>query len=144
MSERDRRAWQFLMPRFGDEGGPIPAGPQLNPQGGIETVQGEESIRQAILLLLATAPGERVMRPDYGCGLHRLLFAPNDDSTAGLAIDYVRQAIERFESRVEIMSLDAGPSPDVPELLEILLIYRVRATQQSGQILFSINLMEGG
>jgi phage baseplate assembly protein W len=141
VSERDRRAWRFLLPDY--EGLAGLAGPQLTAQGGIETVQGEESIRQSILLLIATAPGERVMHPDYGCGLHRLLFAPNDDSTAGLAIYYVRQAIERFEQRVEILTLDAGPSPDQAELLEIFLEYRVRSTQQSGQILFSLNLMDG-
>lgn len=141
MSDRDQRAWRFLMPD--DEGLSSQAGLQVNAQGGVDTVQGEESIRQAILLLLATAPGERVMRPDFGCGLHRLLFAPNDESTAGLAIYYVRQSIERYEPRVELLNLDAGPSLEVPELLEIFLEYRVRATQQSGQITFALNLMEG-
>ncbi len=95
------------------------------------------------LLLLATAPGERVMHPDYGCNLHRLVFAPNDESTAGLAMHYVRQSIERFEPRVEILALDAMRSPDRPELLDISLAYQVRATQQTGQITFSMNLMEG-
>jgi phage baseplate assembly protein W len=141
LSNRDARAWRFVLPDYEDQS--RPAGLQLTPQGQIETVQGEDSVRQAILLLLATAPGERVMRPDYGCGLHRLLFAPNDESTAGLAIHYVRQSLERHEPRVEILSIDAGPSPDLPDLLEIYLEYRVRATQQSGQILFSLNLMEG-
>ena len=48
-------------------------------------VQYNDSIRQAILLLFSTRPGERVMRPDYGCDIHRLVFSPNDDTTAGLA-----------------------------------------------------------
>ena len=141
MNDRDARAWRFLLPDYEDQ--ERPAGLQMTPLGRIETVQGEESIRQAILLLLATAPGERVMRPDYGCGLHRLMFAPNDESTAGLAIHYVRQSLERYEPRVEILAIDAGPDPELPELLEINLEYRVNATQQSGQILFSLNLMEG-
>ena len=68
----------------------------------------EASVRQAILLLLSTRPGERVMRPTYGCDLHRLVFSPNDDTTAGLAIHYVRQALERWEPRIEVIRLDAG------------------------------------
>ena len=58
---------------------------------------GPDAVRQSILLLLSTRPGERVMRPDNGCDLYRLAFAPSDDMTAGLAIHYVRQAVERWE-----------------------------------------------
>ncbi len=141
MSGREARAWRFWLPDF-DTGQHTP-GLQLSPGGRIETTGGEESIRQAILLLLATAPGERVMHPDYGCNLHRLIFAPNDESTAGLAMHYVRQSIERFEPRVEILALDANRSDEQPELLEISLAYQVRATQQTGQVTFSLNLMEG-
>ena len=52
-------------------------------------IAGDAAIRQSIILLLTTTPGERVMRPDYGCPLHRLMFQPNDATTAGLAIHYV-------------------------------------------------------
>jgi phage baseplate assembly protein W len=141
MSGREPLAWRFWLPDF-DAGQHAP-GLQLSAVGKIETVSGEESIRQSILLLLATAPGERVMHPDYGCNLHRLMFAPNDESTAGLAMHYVRQSIERFEPRVEILALDANRSEEQPELLEISLAYQVRATQQTGQVTFSLNLMEG-
>ena len=141
MSGREPRTWRFWLPDF-DAGQKMP-GLQVSAGGRIETISGEESIRQSILLLLATAPGERVMHPDYGCNLHRLMFAPNDESTAGLAMHYVRQSIERFEPRVEILSLDANRSEEQPELLEISLAYQVRATQQTGQITFSLNLMEG-
>jgi hypothetical protein len=141
MSGREAHTWRFWLPDF-DAGQNAP-GLQLSAGGKIATITGEESIRQSILLLLATAPGERVMHPDYGCNLHRLVFAPNDESTAGLAMHYVRQSIERFEPRVEILALDASRSEERPELLEISLAYQVRATQQSGQITFSLNLMEG-
>jgi len=141
MSGREARAWRFWLPDF-DTGQHAP-GLQLSAGGKIETIGSEESIRQSILLLLATAPGERVMHPDYGCNLHRLIFAPNDESTAGLAMHYVRQSIERFEPRVEILALDANRSEEQEELLEISLAYQVRATQQTGQVTFSLNLMEG-
>jgi phage baseplate assembly protein W len=96
--------------------------------GAVSTVSGDDAIRQAIILLLGTRPGERLMRPRYGSYLHRLLFAPNDNTTAGLAIHYVRQAIGRWEPRIEILSLDAGPDPLVPTRLDIRLRYRVRAS----------------
>jgi Bacteriophage baseplate protein W len=96
--------------------------------GAVAMAEGDDAIRQAIVLLLSTMPGERLMRPEYGSYLHRLAFAPNDQTTAGLAIHYVRSALTRWEPRVEIVELDAEADPDVPERLNITLTYRVRAT----------------
>lgn len=90
-------------------------------------VEERESVRQAILLLLSTTPGERVMRPEYGCDLQRLVFSPNDDTTAGLAMHYVRQAVTRWEPRVEVLRVDAGRRDDNPGRLDIVLEYRLRA-----------------
>jgi phage baseplate assembly protein W len=93
-------------------------------------------------MLLATRPGERVMRPHYGCHLHRLVFSPNDDTTAGLAIHYVRHAIERWEPRIDVIHLDAKKSDrdSNPGLLEISLAYRVRATLQSERLAYAFDL----
>ena len=79
----------------------------VQPTGSIAMVEEDDAIRQALLLLISTRPGERVMRPAYGCDLERLIFSPNDDTTAGLAMHYVRQAVERWEPRVEILGVDA-------------------------------------
>ncbi|MFN8530508.1 MAG: GPW/gp25 family protein [Anaerolineae bacterium] len=150
------RAWRFIHPDFlvggGDPDYPMLLtergvqrrglpGLQFSPRGGIDMVDGNDSIRQAILILLSTIPGERVMRPDYGCHLHRLIFSPNDDTTAGLAIHYVRRAIERWEPRIEIMRLDAGRTDERPEYLDILLVYRVRATLHIEPLTFSFSLV---
>ena len=67
-----------------------PSGLVLGPTGRPALVDGHASVRQALLILLSTNPGERVMRPRYGCDLHRLLVAPNDASilrwtSAGIA-----------------------------------------------------------
>lgn len=132
------RAWRFLRP--GVDAPDEFAGISLNARGLVEMVEEGDAVRQAIFLLLSTVPGERVMRPDYGCELHRLVFSPNDDTTAGLAIHYVRRALSRWEPRVVVLRLDAGPSPDRPELLDILLEYRVRATQQIEQLGLSLSL----
>ena len=103
-------------------------------------VEGDAAIRQAILLLLSTTPGERVMRPDYGSRLHRLVFAPNDDTTAGLAIHYVRQALRRWEPRVDVLDVDAGPDPDTPSRLTVRVRYRVRASLATATILHPVEL----
>jgi hypothetical protein len=108
--------------------------------GAVSMVAGDESIRQALVLLLGTSPGERLMRPQYGSYLHRLLFAPNDHTTAGLAIHYVRQAIQRWEPRVEIVDLDAGADPLVPTQLNIRLRYRVRASLAVEQLDYPLDL----
>jgi len=112
----------------------------FSPTGGIEMVGERESVRQAVLLLLSTRTGERVMRPDYGCDLHKLVFSPNDDTTAGLAMHYVRQAIERWEPRIVIERLDAGRDEAYPERLNILLEYRLSSSKTRDSLMVSVNL----
>ncbi|GAA2358904.1 hypothetical protein Cme02nite_35180 [Catellatospora methionotrophica] len=110
--------------------------------GRVAFVHGDDAIRQAIMLLLGTVPGERLMRPDYGSHLHRLLFAPNDQTTAGLAIHYVRHALERWEPRVEVEQVDADPDPDVATRLNVHLRYRVRQTLATGVLDYPLDLGE--
>ena len=132
------RAWAFDYP---DRAAPdSPGGLRLSARGRIAMVEGNAAVRQAIQMLLATAPGERVMRPGYGCDLQRLVFAPNDDTPAGLAIHYVRQAVERWEPRVEILHLDAGRNPERPNVLDIQLEYRVRETRHVERLDVALNL----
>jgi phage baseplate assembly protein W len=121
-----------------------PGGLALAPTGGLATVDGDEAVRQAIVLLLSTRAGERVMRPGYGSLLHRLVFAPNDATTAGLAIHYVRQALERWEPRVEVLDVDAGADPARPEQLVVELRYRVRASQTATTLTVPVALVPEG
>jgi phage baseplate assembly protein W len=145
MSAARDRAWRFEIPQrvaIGVSQAWRSAGLQVAPDGRVMMVTGDDAIRQSILLLVSTIPGERVMRPGYGCHLHRLLFSPNDETTAGLAIHYVRDAIERWEPRVEIVSLDATRDDARPSQLDILLSYVVRATRTTEQLAIPIDLME--
>lgn len=139
MNTRRYRAWSFVHPDFASGAAARP-GLELSPTGGIAMVEEDASIRQAILLLLTTAPGERVMRPDYGCDLHRLLFSPNDDTTAGLAKHFVKKALDRWEPRIEVLHLDADASPEAPAQLLIHLEYRVRATQAVQRLGLALHL----
>ncbi len=132
------RAWRFQHPDLGysDEF----AGIGFSPRGGVDMVEGNASVRQAIYLLLSTVPGERVMRPEYGCLIHTLVFAPNDDTTAGLAIHYVQRALNQWEPRIEILKLDANRDAENPEVLNLTLDYRVKATQRVDSLTFPLNL----
>jgi len=138
MSSLRYRAWRFVHPDF--DTGAVATGIGNSPTGGIAMVDEAASVRQSILLLLSTRTGERIMRPDYGCELYRLVFSPNDDTTAGLAIHYVRRAVLHWEPRVEILHLDATRNPDADSTLDVVLEYRVRSTQRREQLAFSLNL----
>lgn len=134
------RGFRFFHPDLDEP----PAGMRVGATGAPEMVHGQEAVRQAVLLLLSTTPGERVMRPDYGCDLHRLLFAPLDLTTAGLAKYYVQCALERWEPRIALLSVDANPSEDQPGVLEVTVEYRVRSAQLRDRVGVALQLQEGG
>lgn len=144
MNVRRYNAWRFSYPYVqaldDGSGNGMVEGLGVSPTGGINMVSEQDAVRQSILLLLSTIPGERVMRPEYGCELHRLVFSPNDNTTAGLAIHYVRQAIDRWEPRAQVTHLDAEQHPEYPDRLEISLEYRLRRTQTTEELTFSIDL----
>jgi hypothetical protein len=135
-------SWRFRIPPYDAPPGE-PVGLVIDPSGAIDTVVDDEAIRQSLMLLISTRPGERVMRPEYGCDLARLVFSPNDDTTAGLAIHFVRRAVERWESRVEVLRVDATRDPEESTRLVIALDYRVRATLRGGTVEVGVNLQEG-
>ena len=136
MSAPRYRAVHFAHPYLGEPVGQ--PGLQVGTGGRLATVQDAAAVRQSLLLLLSTRPGERVNRPRYGCHLFRLAFAPADDTTAGLAIHYVARAVEQWEPRVEVLSLRADRPADEPFVLEVRMQYRVRATQQQDDVTVAV------
>ncbi|MGD0988349.1 MAG: GPW/gp25 family protein [Candidatus Sulfotelmatobacter sp.] len=103
---------------------------------------GEESIQQSIWIILATAPGERVMRPDFGCGLHHLVFAVNEAETLGEVKKQVRDALVKWEPRIDVLDVDT----EVRGRGEVLLInvhYRVRTTNNFFNLVYPFYLGVG-
>src|ERR1700760_3106973 len=94
---------------------------------GVAMSLGEESIEEAIWIILATAPGERVMRPDFGCGIHRRVFEINHATTIGQVTSDVRDALIRWEPRIDVLDVNAE-TKGRGEILLINVHYRVRAT----------------
>jgi hypothetical protein len=100
----------------------------------------ERSIEEAIRIVLGTSPGERLMRPGFGCGLNRLAFALNNTSTAGLAIFHVREALEKWEPRIELLAVDAGPDREAADTMLIRIDYRIVATHTAHNLVYPFYL----
>ena len=99
----------------------------LDEQGQIKLARYEESIRQSIWIILGTARGERVMHPDFGCGIHDLVFAVNTSGTAGQIAIEVRRALLQWEPRIQVLDIQVNSGTGIGELL-INISYQVRAT----------------
>ncbi|KNE78758.1 MULTISPECIES: GPW/gp25 family protein [Streptomyces] len=107
---------------------------RIGPSGGIALVSGEREIEEAIRLVLATAPGERPMRPEYGCAIHDLVFAPVNESTAGRIQSEVRSSLDRWEPRIEVDEVEVTAGE--PAVLYIDVRYRVRGTNNPRSLVF--------
>jgi len=115
---------------------------QVNPRGELALASGERDIEQAIYIVLSTIPGERVMRPEFGCRVHELVFAPHNAATEGLAALYVKQALDRWEPRIDVMAVDIETDPLHDGALLINVKYRVRDTHNERSIVYPFYLTE--
>jgi phage baseplate assembly protein W len=111
-----------------------------NETGQITLTQDEENIRQAIWSILSTARGERVMRPDFGCGIHNLVFAVNSAGTAGRVATEVNQALLRWEPRITVLNVTAAPDTSQPNRLLIQIEYQVRTTNNRFNLVYPFYL----
>jgi phage baseplate assembly protein W len=108
----------------------------VDTRGRIALVQGERDIEESIMIILLTPKGQRKMRPEFGCAIHELIFAPNDSTTAGLAAYYVEDALAMWEPRIEVESVDVSPDPESPERLLIDIQYQVKTTHDRRSLVF--------
>ena len=104
----------------------------------------EASIRESVLLIIGTAKGERVMRPTFGCGIHDLVFAPNDSTTAALVSFAVREALIDWEPRIEVLTVQATSEPEEGNTLLVHIQYRVRSTNNIFNLVYPFYLDKGG
>lgn len=117
----------------------------VDPRSGmIATAQYEDDIRQAIRIILETAPGERVMRPDFGCGIHDLVFAAVDSTTIERIRSQVSAALRRYEARIEVDAVTVDEAASYRGELKIEVEYTVRRTNQVGNLVFPFYFKEGG
>lgn len=100
----------------------------------------EVSVRQSIDIILSTSKGERVMRPDFGCELNKLLFAPNNGATQALAAFEVEEALRTWEPRIEVLDVGVRAGGDSGEMLLIDVSYRVRSTDNRFNLVYPFYL----
>lgn len=108
-------------------------------EGKLVLAEYEESVRQSVWIVLGTARGERLMRPDFGCGIHELVFEVNTASTAGRVSQEVRDALLLFEPRIDVLDVGVTPGGD-GEVLLISIEYRVRATNNVFNLVYPFYL----
>ena len=123
------RGWAF--PVVHRPGGDAPA---------FEASADEQSVREAIQIILSTRKGERVMRPDFGCNLDHLLFAPNNGATQAAAEFEVREALLAWEPRIELLDVKASAAGPRGEVLAIEVGYRVRSTDNRYNLVYPFYL----
>jgi len=115
----------------------------VDSRGGIAIVEGDEEIRQAILLIVRTRRGARVMRPEFGCRIWELLFAPNDATTWTMAGHHVREALGWWEPRITVEDVRARADPDDPAMVLVEVDYTIKATHDRRSLVFPFYLIPG-
>lgn len=116
---------------------------QVTASGKIAQAKYEQRIEESLYLILSTAKGERIMLPNFGAGIHELVFAPNNTVTRGVVVQNVRQALVTYESRIDVLDIDAESAPDQPNLLLIRINYRIRANNAIGNLVYPFYISEG-
>ncbi len=113
----------------------------LGDRNQLATVTDDTAIRQAIYVIVNTVPGERVMRPEFGCEIHRCIFSPANSQTASLAQRYVREALTRWEPRIELREVVVTPGNyDYGELL-VEVSYVIKGSNDPRSLVFPYYLI---
>jgi Phage baseplate assembly protein W len=107
------------------------------------TSVGEESIKESVTLILGTARGERVMRPDFGCRLNDMVFSSNNLGTATLIQTYVEEALLNWEPRIDVQNVSATMIKEEP-IVEINVEYIVKSTNCKANLVYPFYLESVG
>lgn len=129
------------MPNLIGKGWTFPIRP--NPEGKLSLVSGEEKIRQSLLLILSTAPGERKMYPEFGCGIHDLVFQPNTEMLHARVQNQVRDALIRYEPRIDVVDVRVEMPPEARNFLIVRIDYRIRTSNSFYNLVYPFFLTEG-
>src|SRR5215203_6218434 len=109
---------------------------RVDQSGSIALGSGAHDINASIRMAIMTAPGERVMRPQFGCRIWDLLFEPINANTIGLMGEAVRDAVSQWEPRIDLEDVDIEPDPVDASKVMINLVYRVRTTNDRRNLVY--------
>lgn len=116
----------------------------INGQGNIALSSGNQDIAKSIFIILSTAPGERVMRPEFGCGIHDLVFSSPGPQVYGLVSYYVQQALARWEPRINVTSVDVSVDPKNEGCLLVDITYSIRQTNSPRNLVYPFFVIPRG
>jgi phage baseplate assembly protein W len=119
----------------------------VDARGSLALADGEEDVQQAIGIILGTAPGERPMRPEFGCGIHAFLFDTVDGATLSRIELEIRAALERWEPRIEVVAIEFDLARVDRGEIQIDLGYVLRATNDFRNLVYPFYVIpeeEGG
>lgn len=116
---------------------------RVDARGGLGWSGGEQSVQEAIWLILSTPKRSRIMEPAFGCGIHDYVFAPNNPGTRARIETEVRNALTRFEHRIDVLGVSATANTDAPNMLLIQVDYRIRANNMALNIVYPFYINEG-
>ena len=116
---------------------------KIDGRGGIALSQHENDIEESIRIILGTAKGERRMRPNFGCEIHDLVFAPKNATTLGLAVYYVEDALGWWEPRIEVINVDTVIDSEDSGRLLINIYYRIKSTNDERNLVFPFYIIPG-
>jgi len=117
--------------------------PKVDARGRIALARQERDVEEAIRMILLTPKGQRVMRPDFGCRIHDLAFAPNNASLIGLATYYVEEALRMWEPRIRVEEVSARVDGQSSERILIDIHYRLKATADRRSLVFPFYRIPG-
>jgi phage baseplate assembly protein W len=126
---------------FLGQGWSYPVVPDQN--GSLRLVGGDLKIRQSLWIILSTAPGERPMRPEFGCGIHDLVFMPNTAALRGMVQQRVQDALVRWEPRISLLGVQVDTPADARNYLSIRIDYSIRTNNAVFNLVFPFFLNEG-
>lgn len=113
-------------------------------EGTIRFSEYEQDVREAIWIILSTAKGERVMRPDFGCGIHDLVFEVVNTTTLTEIETTVRVALATFEPRIDVMQVSALSEGNLDGHLRISIDYVIRGTNNQFNLVYPFYIRERG
>jgi phage baseplate assembly protein W len=116
---------------------------RVSPGGALTYSAGEQSVREAIWVLLGTARGERQMLPRFGCGIQDLVFAPNNQTTWGNVQHLVKESLTEWEPRIDVLAVTVSAAAGEENTFLIRVDYRIRSNNAFGNLVYPFYITEG-
>jgi phage baseplate assembly protein W len=117
---------------------------RINARGGLSYSKHEQDIEEAIWIILGTAKGERVMLPEFGCGIHNLTFAPINPTTIGKIKSYITDSLSKWEPRIEVQDVRVEQDSEETNKLLIRIDYKILQTNSFANMVYPFFLTERG